>query len=68
MILSSERLEISFIDPNKSETISKKLIQANLTDLYCIKLYKIISTYFPIKSINTCHFSDLSIDTKNCIY
>ncbi len=67
MILLPERLEISSIDPDESETISEKVIQANLTDLYCIKLHKIILTYSFIKSINTRHLSDLSIDTKGGI-
>ena len=67
MILLPEKLEINSIDLDENKGTPKKIIQANLIDLYNIKLCKIISLYFPIKSINICHFSDLSIDTKDCI-
>ena len=43
------------------------MIQANLVDLYCTKLRKTIRTSSSIESINTCHLSDLFIDTKDCI-
>ena len=66
--LISERLQISFIDLDKSETILEKVIQVNLANHYCIKLRKIISTYFLIESINTHHLSNLSIDTRDCIH
>ncbi len=66
-IFLPKRLEISFIDPDESETTPEKVIQANVSDLYCIKLCKTILTYSSIKDINTCHLSDLSIDTKGCI-
>ncbi len=62
-----ERLEISFIDLDKSETIPEKVIQENLTDPYYIKLCKTISTHSSIENINTCYFSDLFIDTRGCI-
>ncbi len=67
MILPPKRLEISSIDPDKSETISEKVIQANLADPYCIKLCEIISTRSSIEGINTCYLLDLSINTRNCI-
>ncbi len=66
-ILLSKRIEISSIDLDKSKTTSKKVIQANLTDLYCIKLRETISPYFPVDSINTFYLSDLSIDIRGCI-
>ena len=44
------------------------MIQANLVDLYCTKLCKSIRISSSIEDINTCHFSDLFVDTKNCIY
>ena len=43
------------------------MIQANLVDLYCTKLRKSIRTSSSIEGINTCHFSDLFVDIKNCI-
>ncbi len=67
MILPSERLEISFIDPVESETISEKVIQANFADPYYIKLRKTISTHSPIEGINTRHLLDLSIHIRDCI-
>ncbi len=66
-IFPPERLEISSIDLNESETIPEKVIQAKLTDFYYIKLCKIISTHSLTESINTHHLSDLSIDTRGCI-
>ena len=68
MIFLSEKLKIGFINPNKSKTISEKIIQVNLADFYCINLCQIISLYSPIKNINICHFSDLSINTRDYIY
>ncbi len=44
------------------------MIQANLTDLYYIKLRKTLLTHFLIENINTCHLSDLLIDIRNCIH
>ena len=67
MILLYERLEISSINLDESETILEKLIQTNLVDLYYIKLCKIILLYSFIENINTYHFSDLSIDTRGYI-
>ena len=66
-ILPPERLEISSIDPDESETTSEKVIRANLANPYCIKLRKTISPHFFIEGINTRHLSDISIDTKGCI-
>ena len=43
------------------------MIQANQIDSYCTKLCKTIRTSFFIKSINTCHLSDLFIDIKDYI-
>lgn len=36
-ILISEELEISSIDPDKSETTTEIVIQTNLADSHCIK-------------------------------
>ena len=66
-ILPPERLEISSIDPDKSKTTFERVIQANLIDPYCTKLRKSIKTSFFIEDINTCHLSNLFVDTKNCI-
>ena len=66
-ILPPERLEISSIDPDKSKTTPERVIQANLVDFYCTKLRKSIRTSSSIEGINTRHFSDLFVDTKNCI-
>ncbi len=66
-ILPPKRLEISSINPNESETTPKKVIQAKLTNPYCIKLRKTISTHSSIEGINTYNFSNLSIDTKGSI-
>ena len=51
----------------KSKTTLERVIQANRVNLYCIKLRKAIRTNPLIKSIITHHFSDLSINTNNCI-
>ena len=66
-ILPPERLEISSIDPDKSKTTPERVIQANLVDLYCTKLRESIRTSSSIEGINTYHFSNLFVDTKNCI-
>lgn len=46
---------------------SQMVIQTNLVDFYCTKLYKSIRTSFSIEGINICYLSDLFVDTKNCI-
>ena len=46
---------------------TEKIIQANLVDSYYTKLHKTITTSSFIESINTCHYSELFIDIKNCI-
>ena len=66
-ILPPKRLEISSIDPDKSKTTPKKVIQANLVDLYCTKLCESIKTSSSIEGINTRHLLDLFVDTRNCI-
>lgn len=43
------------------------MIQVNLIDFYGLKLYKTIRTSFPIKCINTHHFSNLFIDINDFI-
>lgn len=63
-MLLPKRLEISSIDLNKPKTISKRVIQANIVDFYYTKLCKSLRTSFFIKDINTCHFSDIIVDTK----
>ena len=68
MIFLPEKLEINSINLDKNEKIPKKVIQANLTDFYYIKLYKTILSYSLIKSINTYHLLNLSINTRDCIY
>ncbi len=67
MILPPKRLKISSIDPDKNKTTPEKVIQANLVDPYCTKLCESIRTRSSIEGINTRHFSDLFVDTKNCI-
>ena len=66
-IFLPERLEISSIDPDKSKTTPERVIQVNLVDLYYTKLRKSIRTSSSIEDINTCHLSDLFVDTKNYI-
>ena len=66
-IFPPKRLEISSIDPDKNKTTPERVIQANLVDPYCTKLRKSIRTSSSIEGINTCHLSDLFVDTKNCI-
>lgn len=43
------------------------MILVNLINSYYMKLYKVIRISSSIKDINTCHLSDLSLDTNNCI-
>lgn len=63
-----EKWEISFIDIVKSYIAPKNLIQVNLIESYYMKLQKIIKTSFLINSIKTFLFSNLIIDTYNCIF
>ena len=67
IILLPERLEISIIDQDKSKMTPERVIQANLVDFYCTKLRETIRTSSSIEGINTRHFSDLFIDTQDCI-
>ena len=68
MIFLPKKLKISTINPDKSKTTPNRVIQANLFDFYYTKLHKTIRTSSFIKSINTWYYSNLFIDTKDCIY
>lgn len=63
-----EKLKISTINLDKNKTTFEKEIQENLIDLYGTKLRKKIRTSSFIKNINTCHFSNVFIDIKDCIH
>lgn len=49
-------------------TILKTKLETYLIDFYCAKLCEAIKISSLIEKINACHFSDLSIDTNDCIY
>lgn len=48
--------------------IVEQVVQANLKDNYCFKLCNALKTGYLIEEIDLCHFFDLSVDSKNCIY
>ena len=60
-----EKLKMSFIDPQKSKTTFKKIIQGNWVDFSCIKLCKTIRISSPIGTIITYYLSNVSIDSTN---
>lgn len=66
-ILLPKWLQISFLYWNKNKTTFEKVIQANLVNVYYIRLCKSIKTCSLMKYINTFHLSCLVIDTKNYI-
>ena len=43
------------------------VVQANLEDSYYSQLHYLLKTGYPTKKIDLRHFSDLSIDSENCI-
>ncbi len=65
-ILLAKRLEIISIK-REDNTIIDQVIQANLEDSYCSKLRHSLKANYPIKEIDSRHFFDLSVDSKNCI-
>ena len=50
-----------------NNTIVDQVVQANLKDSYCSKLRHSLQTGYPSKEIDSRHFSDLSVDSENCI-
>ena len=44
------------------------MVQTNLKNSYCSELYYLLKTGYLIKEINLYHFSDLLINSENCIY
>lgn len=60
-------MEIILIERENKNTIIDQLVQANLENSYCSKLYHLLKTGYLIKKMDICHFSDLSVDLKNCI-
>ncbi len=65
-ILPTKRLEIISIK-EEDNTIIDRVVQANLEDSYCSKLYHSLKANYPTKEIDSRHFSDLSVDSENCI-
>lgn len=43
------------------------MIQANLEDFYFSKLHNLLEAGYRINKIDSRHFSDLLVDTKNCV-
>ena len=66
-LLSTKRWEIVLIKREENITIIEKIIQANLEDNYCFKLYHLLKIGYPIKKIDLCHFLNLSVDSENCV-
>ncbi len=66
-ILLAKRLEIILIKKQNNSTIVDQVVQANLEDSYCSKLCYSLKNGYPTKEIDSRHFSDLSVDSKNCI-
>ena len=66
-ILHAKRLEIISIK-GKDNTIIDRVVQANLEDSYCSKLRYSLKADYPTKEIDSRHFSDLSVDSENCIW
>ncbi len=66
-ILSAKKLEIILIKGENNNTIVDQVIQANLEDSYCSKLRHLLKNGYSIKKTDFRHFSDLSVDSRNCI-
>ena len=66
-LLPAKRLEIVSIEEKKNITIVEKVVRANLEDDYCSKLRHSLKIGYPIKEIDSRHFPDLSVDSKNCV-
>ncbi len=65
-ILPAKRLEIISIE-REDNTMIDRVVQANLEDSYYSKLRHSLKADYPTKEIDSRHFSDLSVDLKNCI-
>ena len=66
-ILPAKLLEIILIEREVESTIVDKVVQDNLEDSYCSELRHLLKTGYPTKEIDSRHFSDLSVDSENCI-
>lgn len=55
------------IERENNNTIIDQVVQANLEDSYCSKLCHSLKDGYLAKEIDLHHFSDLSVDSKNCI-
>lgn len=63
-----KKLEISFINLDKSQKTAKKVNLANLVKFYCMKLRKTIRPSYFMKNINNHHLSNIFINTNNDIH
>ncbi len=50
-----------------NNTIVNQVIQANLKDSYCSNLCYSLQTGYSLGEIDSRHFSNLSVDSENCI-
>ena len=64
----TERLKISFIQKEKNGTFIEQVVQANLKDSYYTKLRNVLKTGYLIEKIDSYSFSNLLLDSRNCIY
>ena len=67
-IFFAKRLEIILIKEEDNKTIINQVVQANIENSYCSKLYYLLKTDYSIKEIDFRHFFNLLVDTKNYIY
>ncbi len=66
-ILPAKRLKIISIK-GEDNTIMDQVVQANLEDSYFSKLRHSLKADYPTTEIDSRHFFDLSVDSKNCIH
>lgn len=60
-------MEIILIERKDIKTIIDLVLQANVENSYCSKLYHSLKANYSIKKIDFCYFSDLPVNLKNCI-
>ena len=61
-------MEIILIKEEVKITTVNRVVQANFENSYCSELHYLLKTGYLIKEVNSRHFSDLSIDSENCIH
>lgn len=63
-----KRLEIILIERKGNKIIVHQVIEANLKDNFCFKLYHLLKMSYLMKEIDSCYFTNFLVYSKNYNY